>query len=331
MALRLVTIFGGSGFIGRQVVRQLAKTRVQIRVAVRDPAGALFLKTMGDVGTITPIRADVRNEALVRAAIGEADAVVNLVGILHEGGRQRFDAVQHEGAGLVARAAKEAGAGRLVHLSALGASKQSPSRYARTKALGEEVVARAFPEAVILRPSVVFGPQDGFFSRFAGLAQTTPVLPLFGCRPPRWQDGRLDLCPGGGTKFQPVYVGDVADAVVAGLLDRRTDGRIYELGGPTVYSFREVMQLVLRQTRRRRLLLPVPFPLASLAAFIAELLPTPPLTRDQVKLLKRDNIVSGEHPTLVDLGIRPTAAELILPTYLDMYRRGGRFTTPVPD
>ncbi len=328
--MTLVTVFGGSGFIGRQVVKRLAAKGVRVRVAVRRPEAALFLKPMGDVGQITPQQANLRDEASVRAAVDGADGVVNLVGILYERGRQRFDAVHVAGAAAVARAAAEAGAGRLVHLSALGASARSPSAYARSKAAGEEAVRSAFPDAVILRPSVVFGPHDDFFNRFAAMARLPVPLPVFGCPLPRWREGRLDLYGDGGTKFQPVYVDDVARAVVAGLEDPATAGNTYELGGPIVYSFLELMRLVLRETRRRRPLVPVPFWWASMLAAVLELLPIPPLTRDQVALLKSDNVVSGTLPGLRDLGIVPTSAEVVLPTYLDVYRRGGRYAQVEP-
>lgn len=312
MAAGLVTVFGASGFLGRHVVQRLAAKGYLVRAAVRHPDGALFLKPMGYVGQITPIQANIRNEASVRAAVAGADTVVNLVGILFESGRQRFDAVQAAGAAAVAKAAKAAGCTALVHVSALGASPDSPSRYARSKAAGEEAVRAAFPGAAVLRPSVLFGAQDAFFNRFARMAQFSPFLPVFGHGP-------------GGTKFQPVYVGDVADAVMRCIEDRSAKGKTYELGGPRVYSFAEVMRLVLAETGRRRALVPVPFWLGSIAGFIAGLLPVPPITRDQIKLLKTDNVVSGKLPGLKELGIEPTAAELIVPTYLDAYRRGGRY------
>lgn len=322
---KLVTVFGGSGFIGRFLVQRLANAGARVRVAVRHPRDAEFLQPLGDVGQIAAMRASVTHEGSMRAALARADAVVNLVGILYEKGRRSFDAVHRQGAENVARTAKAAGVQRMVQMSALGADAASKSKYARSKAAGEAAVLAAFPEAAIVRPSVVFGPHDGFFNRFASLARFSPVLPLFGCEGPQYRDGRLDVCPGGGVKFQPVYVGDVADAMMACLADRSTDGKIYELGGPAVYGIREIMEMVLRETGRRRLLLPVPYWLATLEATFLQLLPKPPLTRDQVKLLKSDNVVSGTLPTLEDLGIEPTAAETIIPTYLDRYRRGGRF------
>ncbi len=315
MATRLVTVFGASGFVGRHVVQRLAVKGLLVRAAVRYPDDALFLKPMGCVGQITPVQANIRDERSVRAAVAGADAVVNLVGILYESGKQRFDAVQAAGAAAVAKAATAAGASALVHVSALGAAPGSPSRYARSKAAGEDAVRAAFPNAAILRPSVLFGPQDGFFNRFARMAQFSPCLPVFGRT--------------GGTKFQPVYVGDVADAVVKCIEDPAARGKIYELGGPRVYSTAEVMRLVMAETGRRRLLVPVPFWLGSILGFFGGLLPVPPVTADQIKLLKKDSVPSGKLPGLRDLGIEPTAAELIVPTYLDAYRRGGRYRGPL--
>ena len=325
MTTRLVTVFGASGFIGRHVVQRLAAQGSQVRAAVRNPDAALFLKPMGDVGLITPIQANIRDAASVEAAVDGADAVVNLVGILYESGKQRFDEVQGAGPGLIAEAAAAAGCESAVHVSALGAAKRSPSRYARSKAVGEEAVRKAFPEATILRPSVVFGPQDGFFSRFAEMARRSPFLPVFGCPFPRFRDGRIDIYGPGGARFQPVYVGDVADAVMRALEDDAARGKIYELGGPKIYSFVEIMELIMAETGRNRLLLPVPFWLGAIMGFFAETLPTPPLTRDQMTLLKSDNVATGALPGLKELNIEPTAAEVIVPTYLDMFRRGGRF------
>lgn len=325
MVTRLVTVFGASGFIGRHVVQRLAAKGIQVRAVERHPDNALYLKPMGYVGQITPVQANIRDAASVRAAVAGADAVVNLVGILYESGKQRFDAVQAAGAGTVARAAQAAGCTAFVHISAIGASPSSPSRYARSKAAGEKAVQTAFPDAVILRPSVLFGPQDGFFNRFARMAQFSPVLPVFGCPPPRLKQGKLDCYGSGGTKFQPVHVGDVADAVMKGIEDASTKGKIYELGGPRVYSSLEIMRLVLTETGRRRLVVPLPFWLGTIIGCFGGLLPVPPITSDQVALLKTDNVVSGKLPQLRDLGIEPTAAELIIPTYLDAFRRGGRY------
>ncbi|MGE4221183.1 MAG: complex I NDUFA9 subunit family protein [Alphaproteobacteria bacterium] len=329
MAAELITVFGGSGFIGRQVVQRLAARGAQVRVAVRRPDSALFLKPMGDVGQVTPVQANIRNADSVRAAVAGATGVVNLVGVLAPSGRQNFETIHAQGAALIADAARTAGAKRVVHVSALGAAAESPSAYARSKAAGEATMRKAFPDATVLRPSVVFGPQDGFFSRFAAMAQFMPALPVLGTAPDLI-DGRIEWLGEGGPKFQPVYVGDVADAVLCGLYDPATAGKTYELGGPTVYSFKLIMEMVLRYTGRRRLLVPVPFWAASLLGTILGVLPGAPLTRDQVKLLRRDNVISGKLPALPDLGIHPRAAEVVLPTYLDMYRRGGRYTRGAP-
>jgi NADH dehydrogenase len=307
---KTVTLFGGTGFVGRYVAQRLAHRGWRIIVASRHPDRALPLKTAGAVGQIVPVFADVRDDASVAAAVAGAEAVVNLVGILFERGRQRFDAIHAEAAGRVARAAAAAGARRFVQISAIGAAADSPSAYARTKAAGEAAVRAAFPAAAILRPSVFFGPEDGFFNRFAGLARSAPFLPLFG---------------GGTTRFQPVYVQDVADAIVACLEAEGTAGQTYELGGPRVYSFRELMHLTLKHTGRSKRLVPLSWGMASLQAKLFGLLPKPLLTPDQVVQLKIDNVVAPGAKTLADLGITPTPAELILPSYLDRYRPGGRF------
>ena len=309
MELQNVTVFGGSGFLGRYLVKRLAARGVRVRAAVRDPERAGFLKPMGNVGQVMPVPADVRSDAAVRRAVEGADAVVNFVGVLYERGRQTFGAIHVEGARRVAAAAAAAGASRFVHISAIGADPESGSAYARSKAAGERAVAEAFPGATIVRPSIVFGPEDSFFNRFGAMARIAPALPLIG---------------GGETRFQPVYVGDVADAIVRILDDPETAGRTYELGGPRIYTFRELMQLVLQETGRRRLLLPLPFALAKLQAAFLQFLPHPPLTPDQVELLKRDNVVGAGAPGLAELGIKPTAVEAVIPTYMFRYRRGGR-------
>ena len=321
MAARVVTVFGGSGFIGRYLVQRLAKRGWTVRVAVRHPDRALFLKPMGAVGQITPVAASVRHAGSIAAAVAGADAVVNLVGILCERGAQTFAAVHAMGAAAVADAAKAAGARTLVHMSALGADPASSAQYARTKAAGEQAVRAAFPGAAIARPSIVFGPEDGFFNRFAALARFSPALPLIG---------------GGKTRFQPVYVGDVARALLRLIENPATAGQTYELGGPRIYSFRELLELMLREIGRRRLLVSVPFAVARAQGLAMEivdratlqLLPPPPLTADQVRLLERDNVVSSGALTLADLGIQPTAVELTVPSYLARYRPGGRFVQP---
>ncbi|WP_374448380.1 complex I NDUFA9 subunit family protein [Stella sp.] len=303
------TVFGASGFIGRHVVRRLAAEGAQVVAAVRHPDQALFLKPMGNVGQVTPVRASVTDERTAEAAIAGSDVVVNLVGILYEHGTQTFDAVHRAGAERVARLAAAAGAARLVHVSAIGADPAAAARYAQSKGRGEEAVRQAFAGATILRPSIVFGPEDDFFNRFAAMARISPALPLIG---------------GGATRFQPVYVGDVAEAVMRVLADPATAGRTYELAGPTVYSFADLMRLLLAEIGRRRLLVPMPFGVARFKAWFLEKLPVPPLTRDQVLLLERDNVAGGG-PGLADLGITPTAVEAVLPTYLDRYRKGNLF------
>lgn len=302
MDRRVVTVFGGSGFVGRHLVRRLAAEEWIIRVAVRDPEAAMFLKTAGDVAQIVPLSADVDQPASVVAAVEGATAVVNLVGILFERGRRTFERVHVEGARNVARAAHAAGVARMVQVSAIGADPASDAKYAQTKAAGEAAVREAFPGASVVRPSVVFGPEDDFFNRFASMAKILPVLPVF------------------ETEMQPVYVGDVARAIATILDDPTTRGRTYELGGPRVVSFRELMEIVLRQTDRRCLLMPMPFSVANIQALFLGLLPTPLLTRDQVKLLRRPNVVAADALTLRDLGIEPTAVEAIVPTYLSRFR-----------
>ena len=312
MTRRLITVFGGSGFIGRHLVGRLAKQGHRIRAAVRRPNDALFLKPMGDVGQVLPIQANVRNRQSVARALEGADGAVNLVGILYQAGRQRFATVQAEGAGIIAEEAARAGVRQLVHVSAIGADADSAAKYAQSKAVGEELVKQAFPAATILRPSIVFGPEDGFFNRFAGLAKRLPVLPLIG----------------GATRFQPVFVGDVADAI-ARCLDDGADvaGRTFELGGPRVYSFEELLQLMMDEIAVHRPLLPIPFSLAAVQAFFLQALPNPPLTVDQVRLLKHDNVVSDGAPSLADLGIEPTPVETVIPSYLVRFRPHGQFST----
>lgn len=308
---RRITVFGGSGFIGRYVVKRLAAEGWVVRVAVRDPAAATFLKTMGNVGQVVPMKADLTDsDAVLRAAVAGSDAVVNLVGILYERGRSTFRAIHAEGPARLARISVGAGATQFVQISAIGADAHAESAYARSKAEGEAGVRASFPGAVILRPSIVFGPEDRFFNRFACMARYFPALPLIG----------------GTTRFQPVYVCDVAEAVVRVLHDPGTHGKTFELGGPRTYTFRALMELMLAVVGRKRLLIDLPFWAADLQAAILEWLPIPPLTRDQVKLLKRDNTVAANALGFAALGIAPTAVEPIVPTYLDIFRKGGRFT-----
>ncbi len=310
---RLVTVFGGSGFVGRYVVQHLARRGARIRVAVRHPQEALFLKPLGEVGQIHIVAANVRIASSVAAAITGADAVINLVGILHERGRQRFRSVHVAGARNVAEAAKAARVPDLLHMSALGADPQSRAAYARSKAAGEAAVRAVFPRATIFRPSVIFGPEDDFFNRFARLAKLLPFVPVIA----------------GETRFQPVYVGDVAAAFVAALdAGKAAHKETFALGGPRIYSFRELLEIMLRETMLERPLVPLPMWLARLQAAVLGLLPDPPLTLDQLRLLAHDNIVPEGAKGLAALGITPTPLEAILPAYLRLYRPQGQFSRP---
>ena len=308
MRNRRTAVLGGSGFIGRYIVQRLAARGDVIPVGCRRAEEAKFLKPLGDVGQIATLNLSIGDEQILPAFLAGNDALVNCVGILRESGSQTFDRVHHTGPARLARLAREAGIERFVHISAIGADPRSSSAYARTKAAGEAAVRDAFPTVTILRPSVVFGAEDQFFNRFAAMATISPVLPLIG---------------GGHTRFQPVYVGDVADAVLKCLDDPTTAGRTYELGGPKVYTFRELIELMLGEIRRKRSLVDLPFGLAAIQARLMSILPNPPLTPDQVELLKRDNVVSSGALTLAALGITPTAVEGVLPSYLDRFRRGG--------
>lgn len=304
---KVATVFGGSGFIGRYLVQRLANHDFVVRVAVRDPAGARFLQTQGRVGQIVPLAASVTEEAAAARAIAGANLVVNLVGILHERRPGDFQRIQAEGAGRVARLAAAAGAERLVHVSAIGADPASPSAYGRSKGEGEQAVRAAFPGAVILRPSIVFGPEDGFFNRFAGLSRMLPFMPVIA----------------GGTRFQPVHVGDVAAAIVAAAEREDTPGRTFELGGPRVASFRELLRYILEVTGSRKPLVDIPPGIAALQARMGEFLPNPPLTRDQLLMLERDNVVAEGAAGLAELGIAPKAMEAVVPGYLARFRPGG--------
>jgi uncharacterized protein YbjT (DUF2867 family) len=306
-------VLGGSGFIGRYVVKRLAARGDVIAVGCRNAEEAKFLKPMGDVGQIVPVNVAIGDERLLPAYLAGNDALVNCVGILREKGPQSFELVHHTGPAKLARLAREAGIRHFVHLSAIGADSRSSSAYARTKAAGEQAVRDAFPTVTILRPSVVFGPEDQFFNRFAAMAMVSPVMPLIG---------------GGETRFQPVYVGDVADAVVRCLEDPTTASRVYELGGPKIYTLHQLFELLLDEIRRKRWFIDIPFGLAAGQARLMSVLPNPPLTPDQVELLKRDNVVSSGAMTLASLDISPTPAEIILPTYLDRFRRGGWYERP---
>lgn len=316
MATRSVaTVFGGSGFIGRYVVKRLAQRGFIVRAAVRDPEAALFLKPMGAVGQVVPLYASVTNEATVQRAVDNAALVVNLVGILSESRPGLFQAVHAEGAGRVARLAAAAGVQRMVHVSAIGADPASPSEYGRSKAAGEQAVHAAFPGATIMRPSVVFGQEDHFFNRFGAMARMLPVMPVIA----------------GSTKMQPVYVGDVADAIMTALGRSDAAGAIYELGGPRVWTFRELLAYVLKETGRRRPMIEMPMGLARLQARLMELVPGKPLTRDQLLMLSRDNVVTEGVPGLSELGIVPSPVELVVPAYLRRFQPGGGRRPVLPE
>ena len=320
MAGKLVVVFGGSGFVGTQAVRALARRGWRVRVAVRKPHLAGALRPVGDIGQVQLMRCDITRRADVEAALDGADAAVNLVGLLFEGPGGRFETSHLEGARNIAEVCRDRRIERLVQVSAIGADAGSPAAYARTKAEAEAAVRAAVPGAVILRPSIIFGFGDGFLNRFASLATFAPALPLIGF---------------GATRFQPVYVGDVAEAIAGSLERPEARGRTYELGGPSVFTFKEILELILRETGRRRLLLPIPFMAARILGSFAQLTAVvgiaPQLTRDQVLMLQSDNVVSDGAPGLAAFGITPTGLEAIAPTYLWRYRRGGQFAaTPRP-
>lgn len=304
MRNQVVTVFGGTGFIGRQLVQHLAQLGAALRVPTRDPDRAGFLRPMGDVGQIAILPASADPEGVARLVHGAA-AVVNLVGILHERRAGDFMKVHRDFAGTVAAAASAAGTRRLVHLSAIGADPNAAARYAQSKGEGEAAVRRGFPDATILRPSIVFGPGDGFFTRFARMSMLSPALPLI---------------EGGRTRFQPVYVGDVVEAITRCAADDTGRGKTFELGGPSVRSFEELLRYLLATLHRRRLLLPVPKGVATFQARILERLPSPPLTRDQITMLQADNVVASGALTLADLGIEPTPLETVVPRYLAPFR-----------
>lgn len=311
---KLVTIYGGSGFVGRYIARRAAKAGWRVRVAVRRPNEAMFVKTYGVTGQVEPVFANIRDDDSVRQVMKGADAVVNCVGILAPSGKNTFDALQAEGATRIARIAAEEGMEALVQLSAIGADSKSNSDYQRTKGEGEQGVLEHFPNAMILRPSIVFGTEDEFFNRFAAMTRLSPFVPVVGAN----------------TKFQPVYVDDVAKAALAGLEEGASG--IHELGGPDVDTFRELMQQMIEVVQRRRLVLPVPIFAGRIMGFGFEIanklalgLIPPAITRDQVRNLAKDNVVSGDYPGLEDLGIRPTALEAVLPEYLWPYRPSGQY------
>ncbi len=303
MERKVAAVFGGAGMIGRQVCQLLAREDFVVRVCGRDTLRAKAMNTLGRPGQIVPLAADVTNDGGVARALEGADVAVNCVGILHGD----FERIQAEGPARIGRLAAAARVGRVVHISAIGADAGSPARYARTKAQGEAGLRTAYPDATILRPSIVFGPADQFFGRFAQIAAISPIMPVIE----------------GNTRFQPVYVGDVADAVMACLADESTRGETYELGGPRAWTFRELLAFILRETGRRRPLVDIPPSIARLQARLGELLPNPPLTRDQLLLLQRDNVVAEGARTLRDLGIEAKAVEALVPAYLARFRVGG--------
>ncbi len=312
----VVTVFGGSGFVGRYVVQALARAGCRIKVAVRRPELALHLVPLGTVGQIALLQANVRDEKSVAEAVRGADWVVNLVGILAPSGRQRFRAIHGKAPETIAKAARAAGARGFVQVSAIGADRVARSTYARTKGEGEMRALSAFPQTIVLRPSLVFGPEDQFFNRFAALAATSPIMPVIG----------------GRTRFQPIYVGDVARAVAAAVSGQGTEGAVYELGGPAIHTFREILEKVCEWTQRSPVLLPIPTWIAKIPAFFVQFLPGAPITVDQIRLLQRDNVVSAEairdHRTLEGLGVlEPRSAEAIVPPYLQRYRPRGEFST----
>ena len=314
---KLVTIFGGSGFVGRYIAQRMAREGWRVRVAVRRPNEAHFVKPYGTVGQVEPILCNIRDDVSVQSVTQGADAVVNCVGTFDKNGKNNFDAVQHEGAARIARLAAAEGVARVVHISAIGADVEGESLYAQSKGKGEAAVLGSCPDAVILRPSVIFGPEDQFFNRFASMARMSPVLPLVGAN----------------TKFQPVYVDDVAAAVVKGVLGE-VSGGIYEVGGPDVHSFRELLELMLATTRRRRLILGLPFwagtvmgTVTGAVSFVTGGLAPQPITVDQVKSLRQDNVVSEGAKTLEDMGIKATAMEAVLPSYLWQFRPSGQYAS----
>lgn len=311
---KLVTIYGGSGFVGRYIAQRMARQGWRVRVAVRRPNEAMFVKPYGSVGQVEPVLCNIRDDNSVRASALGADAVVNCVGTFDARGKNNFDAVQHEGASRIARIAAEEGVDQMVHISAIGADPEGPSRYAQTKGMGEAAILAEMPDATILRPSVIFGPEDQFFNRFAAMTRLSPVVPLFGAE----------------TKFQPVYVDDVAEAVEAALTNHASG--TYELGGPETASFADLMHIMLDVIRRRRLVLPMPFWVGGVVAsitgalsYVTGGLAPQPVTSDQLKELGRDNVVSEGAKSFADLGIQPTSMEAVLPSYLWQFRPSGQY------
>jgi len=325
MGRRIATVFGGSGFLGRHIVKRLAEQGYTVRIAVRDVEAAMHLKPNGNPGQIILQACNVRNADMVARSVQGAHVVYNLVGLLSQWGKQTFDAVHAEGAGNIAKACTDAGVANLIHVSAIGADENSDAQYAKTKAAGEKAVLAAYPDATILRPSVVFGPEDGFFNKFAGMMRFTPALPVIGAPlipQVKFEGGKLDinLFGDGGAKLQPVYVGDVAQAAVNAIDNADAKGKVYELGGPEVMTFMGIMRRILKHTCRKRWLMPVSYPLAKILGGVLGFLPNPMLTGDQVTMLETDNVVSENALTLEDLGVEPTMADAILPSYLFRFK-----------
>ena len=314
----LVTVFGGTGFVGRQVVRALARRGYRVRAAARNEGAGYRLRMLGDVGQIEVVQANIRNRASVERALDGAQACINLVAVLYESGRQRFQALHVEGAKTIAECAAARGISRFVQVSAIGADANAASKYARSKAQGEAAVREAIPAAVVIRPSIAFGPEDTFFNRFGQMAALSPVLPMVGAQ----------------TRFQPVFVGDLGAAIANAATDASAAGQTFEVGGPAVYTFRELMEIVKRETGRRSVLLPIPFPVARLIGVAGDIqarLMEPVLTTDQVELLRHDNVPAEGMPGLRELGVTPTQVEAVVPTYLYRYRKGGQYADmPAP-
>lgn len=331
MDRRIVTVFGGTGFVGRHIVKRLLERDFIVRVPTRSFERVKKLKPMGYLGQVVPVHCDVRNEDSIKGAIEGSEAVINLLGILYERGSNNFLNIHVKAAKRIAEEARACGVKTMVHMSALGVDKNSAANYATSKLAGENAVREVFPNAVIFRPSVIFGPNDNFLNKFATLARFSPILPVIGAPGlPKVDlgEGKVDILGDGGPKFQPVYVGDVSDAFVAAVCDPSLAGKTFELGGPETYSFMGLLRDMLRITRQRAILMPVPYWLASIKAFFLQFLPVPPMTPDQVRLLKVDNVVSEGAAGFAELGITPNSLEAVAPSYLKRFcppRKSGEF------
>ncbi len=331
MKQQQVTVFGAGGFLGRYVIQRLARKGAVVRAVVRDTEAAGHLKTLGDPGQITLKRADVTDPKLVAAAVEGADVVINLVGIIVEKGSNTFEHIHIEGDENVAIAAREAGVKSLVHVSSVVANSESKTQYGRSKAEGDARVLAAFPNAVVLRPAWLIGAEDRFMKMFATMARFSPVLPVIGCPimpklkmiggpASQWRVPVLEFCSMGGADFEPVYVGDVANAIVKVIDSKDARGKTYELVGPTLYTLKQLLELMLKVTQRKRLIMPLPVPLAMMQAFFLEMVPGKPLTRDMVRQITEGNVASGKCPGFKELGIEPVAIETVLPMYLKSYK-----------